>query len=81
MRRELAQNTFGFSLRSLFQQIDLDLDGFFNSYDLKVFLEKNGAFKASNSDIRGLLLKMGGYKNNRGEKDMKIRFVDFAEEF
>lgn len=68
-------------MRSLFQQIDLDLDGIITCHDLRVFLEKNGTFKASHIDIRGLALKMGGFKNNRGKKYQTITFNDFAEEF
>ena len=81
LRKELATQNYGFTLRGLFQQIDSNLDGFFNFNDLKAFIEKNGAFNASHTDIRGLLLKMGGYKNNRGKKDLNIGFVDFSEEF
>lgn len=68
-------------MRSLYQQIDLDMDGIITAHDLRVFLEKNGTFKASHVDIRGLALKMGGMKNNRGKKNLLITFNDFAEEF
>ena len=66
LRRELSTDVYRSNLPSLFGEIDTDLNGKISENELLTFVEKNGAIRLTPMDVRGLFLKMGGLKQNRG---------------